>query len=179
MLQLLVVIGVILINKNSLKKEFQDFRQNGLKYLKDNFCYYAYGYIGMIVCNLIITTFILNGNIATNESANRELLTSAALYAIPSMLILAPIGEELAFKKSFDGVFKNKIVFVIITGVLFGGAHLLSATSLKELSYIFSYSSLGIAFSYMYQKTNNIFTNITYHIIHNTITVCLLLLTIL
>ena len=112
----------------------------------------------MVISNLIINIILFDGGIATNEANNRELLTTMAIYAIPSMVIFAPICEELIFKKSFTKTFSNKYQFTIFTGVLFGSAHLISGgLTLQNLLYIIPYSSLGIVFSYMYIKSNNIF----------------------
>ena len=83
--------------------------------------------------------------------------------------ILAPIIEELTFRKAFREVFTNKTLFVLASGLIFGGLHvILSLNSLWDLFYIIPYSSLGIAFGYMYQKTDNIYTSIIMHIFHNT-----------
>ena len=150
--QAITTIIVILYFAKNIKQEFKEFIKK--PEIKKYFKYYVWGY--------------------------RELLTTMAIYAIPSMVIFAPICEELIFKKSFTKTFSNKYQFIIFTGVLFGSAHLISGgLTLQNLLYIIPYSSLGIAFSYMYIKSNNIFTSITYHCIHNSLTILLLLLTIL
>ena len=176
--QAITTIIVILYFAKNIKQEFKEFIKK--PEIKKYFKYYVWGYIAMVISNLIINIILFDGGIATNEANNRELLTTMAIYAIPSMVIFAPICEELIFKKSFTKTFSNKYQFTIFTGVLFGSAHLISGgLTLQNLLYIIPYSSLGIAFSYMYIKSNNIFTSITYHCIHNSLTILLLLLTIL
>ena len=43
-----------------------------------------------------------------------------------------------------------------------------SASSLIDVLFIIPYSSLGLAFAYTYYKTDNIFSTISMHLIHNT-----------
>ena len=128
----------------------------------------------MMISNLIIVFLFLKG-IAPNEEANREMLRNYPLYMIFAVTILAPICEELMFRLSFKNVFKNRLVYILFTGISFGAMHLLANTSLIELLYIIPYSALGIAFSAICYDTDNIYSSIIAHIMHNTLTVLLLL----
>ena len=104
-----------------------------------------------------------------NEEGVQQLIHSSKFLSIIAVGILAPIIEELTFRKAFREVFTNKTLFVLASGLIFGGLHvILSLNSLWDLFYIIPYSSLGIAFGYMYQKTDNIYTSIIMHIFHNT-----------
>ena len=89
--------------------------------------------------------------------------------------IIGPIVEELVFRKSLKNVFKNKWVFVIISGVLFGLLHVIGF-ELKtplELLYILPYGSLGAMFAYMDYEIDSTFPSIIMHMLHNTVLVIL------
>ena len=103
----------------------------------------------------------------TNEEVNRQILLSSPISSIISLVLIAPIIEELITRKTLKDVFKNQYVFIIISGLIFGSLHLLVASSLIELLYIIPYSMLGCAFAKIYYKTDNIWSNITFHSLHN------------
>ena len=63
--------------------------------------------------------------------------------------------------------FKNKIIFSIFTGLIFGSMHLISAKSLIEIPFILSYSIAGFALGYVFYDTNNIFTSMFFHFFNN------------
>ena len=47
------------------------------------------------------------------------------------------------------------------------------ATSILDYVYIVPYMSLGVAFALLYSKTDNIFSSISMHCLHNTFTIIL------
>ena len=77
-------------------------------------------------------------------------------------------------KDNFDkiDVFKNKYIYVLISGLVFGGMHVISsASSMGDFLYIIPYSALGIAFALLYYDTDNIFTTISMHSLHNLLSI--------
>lgn len=159
---------LILVFRKSLIKDFKKIKGNLYSILDSGIKYWLIGLIVMIVSNIIIGLFITQAH-AGNEESVQEIIHSSALSII-AIGILSPIIEELTFRKTFREVFKNKILFVLTSGLIFGGLHVvLSLSSYWDLFYIIPYSSLGIAFGYMYQKTDNIYTSIIMHIFHNTV----------
>ena len=91
--------------------------------------------------------------------------------------ICAPINEELTFRKSFKEIFPSKWVFVIMSGLIFGSLHVASyIETFSDIIYLIPYSALGIAFAILYYKTDNIFSSITMHSIHNLLATLLVLL---
>ena len=82
-----------------------------------------------------------------------------------------PFTEEMIFRKSLRNCFNNKVLYILLSGLIFGSMHLLSASSIVELVFLIPYSSLGCVFAYMYYKTDNIFVPMTFHMMHNTIIV--------
>ena len=123
----------------------------------------------MIISNIIISFFI-EGN-STNETLIREYINIMPIYMIFSSCIYAPFTEEMVFRKSLRNCFNNKVLYILLSGLIFGSMHLLSASSIVELVFLIPYSALGCAFAYMYSKTDNIFVPMSFHMMHNTIIV--------
>lgn len=108
------------------------------------------------------------------------MLYNSPILSLISISIIAPISEELIFRKSLQPIIKNKWVYVIVSGLLFGGAHLLTnilsgTLRVVDLVYILPYASLGSAFALMDNETKTTFSSIIIHAIHNTLTALLLL----
>ena len=176
---------MIFIFRKTLKKEWQIFKENKKENLAIGRKYWLIGLLIMIVSNIIITSIIGLGT-AENEEVNRSLLKVYPIYASFAMIISIPIIEELTFRAGFKKAFKSATFFAIFSGLLFGSAHLLASfdtltieafkTNWKQFLHIIPYGALGISFGLAYAKTNTIFTSIFYHILHNFITIALLVL---
>ena len=165
---LILLFILYLIYRKSLKEDFKKIKENFYQMMDSGIKYWLIGLIAMVISNLIIGLFITQAQ-AGNEEGVQELIHSSGVLSVIAIGILAPIIEELTFRKSFREVFNHRILFVLASGLIFGGLHVvLSLNSLWDLFYIIPYSSLGIAFGYMYQKTDNIYTSIIMHMFHNT-----------
>lgn len=174
--ELLFIVILILIYYKDLKREFKIYITNIKKNIPIMLKYYVLGIIIMIFSNLIISMII--GNVSSNESAVRESLFSFPIYTMLSIMIVAPLSEELVFRKSISPIIKNKWIYAIVCGLLFGGAHLLAGEfALINLLYLVPYGSLGFVFALMNRETKTTFSSITMHCIHNTATGILLLIT--
>ena len=76
---------------------------------------------------------------------------------------------------------KNKHLFSIITGTIFGFIHIITSLSLKNplnILLLVPYSAMGVALGYSYKETDNIFTSLSMHMIHNFISVLILIISI-
>lgn len=174
--EILLALIYFLINQKRLKKDYQDFNNNYQTYLKYGLKYWLIGVLIMIISNLLIEAFITNG-IANNETINRTLLLEYPYYSVIAMAIFAPFTEELAFRLSFKEAFQNKAIFAIFTGIIFGMAHTITGiTTLSDLLYLIPYSTVGISLGYSFAKTDNIYTSMIIHSIHNTLTITLLII---
>lgn len=159
----------IYIFRKTLINDIKAFKPNWLKLLEKGTFYWLIGLLIMAVSNLIIS-HLLSGTLATNEQNVRNLLTSFPIISIIMTSLLAPLTEELIFRKAFLDVFKTKWTYVLTAGIIFGSLHvILTIKNIYELLYLIPYCSLGIAFSYMYYETKNIIVPITIHMLHNTI----------
>lgn len=180
---ILYILITYLIYHKSINKNFKDFTKSFIKNFEQSFKYYFIGLTIMIISNLIITIFF-NNAIAGNEELVRTYIDNYPLYMFFSVAIYAPFIEEIIFRKSIKDIFllkhNNKLtkyLYILTSGLIFGGMHLLGQiTTPIDYLYLIPYSSLGIAFAALYYKTNNIFSTISIHCLHNTVTIILYLL---
>lgn len=177
-MDILFLIFLITIYHKTIKKDFQNFFQkNWQQNLKTALSYWAIGLIIMWISNVFIS-IITNGKLATNEEEVRALIDSLRWYMTFQLIIYAPISEELIFRKSIKDIIQNKYLYALVSGLIFGGLHVVSTIeSPLDLLYLIPYSSLGIIFALLYQKTDNIFSTITVHSIHNSLALVLYLIT--
>lgn len=168
---LTILFIFIVFFRKTIVPDYYDFKKNYKKLIKDNLKYWLIGLILMVISNVLIGFWI---DLPTNEEINRELLLSTTIPTIISVVIVAPITEELITRKHLKDAFKNQYVYIIISGLIFGSLHLLVAESVMECLYIIPYSVLGCAFAKIYYNTNNIWTNIFFHSIHNLIAIILI-----
>lgn len=169
MANFITFIIMIFIFRKTLIKDFKEFKNNFSNLIEPGIKYWLIGLFCMMVSNIIIS-IILSGTLANNEENVRNLLNSTPIIAFIMTSILAPVTEELVFRKSFIDVFKNKWVYILSSGIIFGSLHvILSLDSIYQLLYLVPYCSLGISFSYMYYETKNIMVPISIHMAHNAI----------
>ena len=129
----------------------------------------------MFLSNIIIY-FITGGKIAGNEEAVREMIKLSPITMAFEVAIYAPIVEELIFRDSIKKITNHKYIYPILSGLIFGGMHVIfSLNSTIDLLYLLPYSALGIAFACLYRDTNNIFSTIVIHSLHNLLALILVL----
>lgn len=165
-LQIIMLTTLILIFKKQLQKAIIDIKTNHMNYFSKYFKYYILGLLLMLSSNIIIQ--VLGGQISGNETEIRNQFEIAPIYTYISAAFLAPFLEELIFRLAFRNLFTNNIIFIIISGLIFGSLHLINGISIEFLPlYLISYSSFGFIFAYIFTKTNNIFVSTGYHTLHN------------
>lgn len=98
----------------------------------------------------------LHGETALNDSQ-----TTFNLF-LPTAVIIAPIIEEHIFRLYLPAVFNNKILGFVASSVLFALFH-----SNHDLTSSSVYMVMALAFSYLYIKSNNIWTSIIAHSLLN------------
>ena len=126
--------------------------------------------------NYIINNIIIPNNISNNEQSNRELLINNKLIYGLLLTTIIPYIEEIVFRLSLKKSIKNNTIFILISSTIFSLLHIISSTKLIELLYFIPYFILGLTFSTIYIKTENIFCSTISHMLNNTITVLLVLL---
>lgn len=175
---LLILIILYICYRDTLKRDFKNFfNKNIFNNLEIAFKYWLGGFLIMIISNLIIT-FITNGGMAANEESIREMIDLVPLYMIFNVSIYAPFTEELIFRKSIRDFIFNKWIYILISGIIFGALHIITndITNYTDLLFLIPYCALGISFSALYTKTNNIYSSISMHMLHNSIAILLYLI---
>ena len=173
--ELFILLTVIFIYLKTIVNDFIDYKQN-IKYYINNYLKYWFLNLGLMMITNIIIINITNINSSTNQEYITKLLGKYPIYTIVATILIAPLTEELIFRLNIRKIFKNNIVFIITSGLVFGALHLTVATSLKELLFIIPYSIPGFIFAYTLTKSKNIFVPISLHTMHNTLMILLQLL---
>ena len=176
LLELVVILIIYIMFRDTLIDMFNDFKKSKNYYFKKYFKYWFVILISTGILNILIS-FVNNSNISGNETVVRTMLTLHPIYVWVSGVILAPILEELIFRFSIRTVFSYKWIFIIVSGLLFGGTHLLgTVTSTVDLLYLLPYAIPGCIFAYIYYDSDNIFNTMGLHFIHNGILMSLQIL---
>ena len=174
--ELILTVIYFAIYRKTLVNDFKEFKKDINGNLEFAFRYWAAGFVIMVVSNLFITV-ILGKTIAGNEETVRNYIKTAPILMAISTVLFAPINEELTFRKSIRDAINNKWAYVLLSGIIFGGLHVISyVSSPLDLVYLIPYCSLGIAFALLYYKTNNIFSSISMHMMHNLLSIIVYLL---
>ncbi len=176
-----IIALFIFLYRKQLKDEFIDFKKNYKKYFKENIKYWLFALAIMYASNIAIAAikYYTTGVISTagNEETIRQTLAQAPLYIYVQAAFLAPIIEELTFRKSLRHVFIDNKVFLIASSLIFGSLHVFTSDmTFIDLLYLIPYCAPGFAFAYILIKTKNIFNTISLHLLHNTILMTLQLI---
>ena len=166
----------IFLYRKELLHELKTFKDKFLECIDTGFACWIIGLIIMMISNLIIS-YVFNAGGAKNENTVQSLITAAPFLMSFEVCLLAPFNEEIVFRKAIRDISINKYLFVIVSFLFFGGAHVIGmASSLTDFLYIIPYGTLGAVFAIAYVKTDSIFTSVTFHMLHNTILFVLSLL---
>lgn len=168
---LIYIVILILMFKKEIIKGLKDLKENFLNRAILSLNCWVVGCVIMTVSSIIIG-LILDQNVSQNESLVRENIKIAPLYMLFTCSIIAPIFEEMVFRRSLYGFVKVKWLFIVLSGVLFGLLHVLgSYNSILDFLYVIPYGAMGSCFAYLLTKTKNITLPIIVHMLHNTILV--------
>lgn len=165
---LTILLIYILIYKEDIKKDMKKFKNNLWESLNNGLGAWFMGFVFMFMANTFITSFfsITSGN---------ENIVRAMIKINPSIMllyagILAPINEELVFRKAIRDIMgdKYKVLFIIISGLIFGYLHVTNLdVNIYNILFIIPYGILGMALAYTYRETDSIITPILIHMFHN------------
>lgn len=113
---------------------------------------------------------------AQNQDSVVSFLKKTPVMMTITAVILAPVVEELIFRKSIIGLFKNKKIGVVVAVASFALIHLIpeiiALDFLGLLHNIFSYLLPSIALTFVYMKSNkNIYIPMSIHMLSNLISV--------
>ncbi len=180
------IVGVLIIMWKPFKEDLK--RING-----KTFAYGAMGmglmYGGNFIASILFE--IIGVTKFQSEASNQEYINQLFNTTLPGLIILfivivimAPILEELVFRKAIFRLFKNKYLAMIVSSLIFGMLHVISpaietlmlcfsgeATYLNficEIIYIIPYSLMGLGLCIAFVKSeNNVNSSIFAHMINN------------
>ena len=170
----ITLIIFVFIYRKTIVKDLYKFNK---KDFKTGFNYWITGIVLMVLLNVILS--IIGGTLVDNETTNREIIKNFLPYAIFGMCIYAPVVEELVFRRALRPLFNNKYLYGLTSGLIFGSIHLfdeiakLLSTGVFTINllYVLPYVGLGMFFAFSYYETDNIYSTITFHAIHNFIAI--------
>ena len=163
---LILVLILIILYFKELRKEFKTFKDNWKMNMDTAFKYWFLGLMIMCISNIaigLITSLVTS----INEQAVQGLINSTPYLMLFTAGILAPIAEEITFRKGVSKIFKNKWVYATASGLIFGFLHVMGSSNPLEYLYIIPYGSLGFFFALTYYDTKSIYPSIIMHAIHN------------
>ena len=169
---LILVLILIILYFKELRKEFKTFKDNWKMNMDTAFKYWFLGVMIMCISNIAISIITSLGT-SSNEQAVQGLISSTPYLMLFTAGILAPIAEEITFRKGVSKIFKNKWVYATASGLIFGFLHVMGSSNPLEYLYIIPYGSLGFFFALTYYDTKSIYPSIIMHAIHNSALVLL------
>ena len=148
---------VLFFTKDDLKIEFKEFKKNIIKNL-------LYCFIIFICMFLIVTlsNFLIDKLLGWEEINSSKLIfpniNSMFLYTLFVLLIYAPFIEGIIFTKIIKNIIKNKIAWILISGILFGLLQIgFDFSSYSSLIFSLPYIFIGILVSFIYEEKKNVF----------------------
>ena len=168
---LMYVVILILMFKKEIIKGLKDLKKNFVDRTFTSLNCWIAGCFIMTVSSILIS-LILKQEVSQNEALVRQSIKIAPLYMLFTCSIVAPIFEEMVFRRSLYGLIRFKWLFILVSGLGFGLLHVLgSYSSALDFLYVIPYGAMGCCFAYLLTKTNNITLPIIVHMLHNTILV--------
>ncbi|MFA5408090.1 MAG: CPBP family intramembrane glutamic endopeptidase [Bacilli bacterium] len=177
----IIIVSLIYHHEISsgFKLYFKDLKKNFLKTLK-----YLFVIATILFVSFNFSSMILGSStkIMGNDPTILNTFKYFPLYIVFVTSIYSPYVEELIFRKSLHSIFKNKILFIALSGILYGFFHQSSdlsiftfinnwglETLLSSTIAVFPYILFGCALSYIYIKEKNIVFPIAIKFIYNII----------
>ncbi|MFB7142491.1 lysostaphin resistance A-like protein [Gottfriedia sp. NPDC056225] len=160
-----LIIILILLHK-PIFEGMKNFKHNYRTILNWVILGYFITMATQIVCNIIL---IYVFNLHTGSENTQNILNIAklnpAFIIIPSLV--APILEEIIFRRIIFKRLYNRLPFIISAGIssaIFSFMH-------GDLPFFLSYFLIGFVFCYLYKRTNSIIVPILTHMLMNTFVV--------
>ena len=178
-IDIITMISIVTFSRRSIKDGFKkginsDFFLNTLKF-------YAIFWITNIAVSLPIS-LMTGGEVSENQQAIEMMTGELPVYMFFSVVIFAPIVEELVFRVGVYGGMRKKFsvpVSVLVSALSFAMMHViisLLSGNFADLIFVVAYAVPGAILCLAYEKTDNILVPITVHWINNLIAIFAILL---
>ena len=168
-LDIILTAVVIFLNRKELKEAFTK------KFRWKDFFKIILAFVVMFVLTIVISVVLITSGIELADPARLVGVEFQSVFlpgAIVSMVIVAPLLEEIVFRMAGRGFIKNGILFVLITSLLFAFIHTVNFSIVDNLDYFIS----GVFFSVLYLITKDIRIPMGVHFLWNIIGVITALL---
>ncbi len=171
--EIVLLILAIILFFDLLKKEFIIFKNKFSEYFNYILPKLGIGYLIYMAVTLICTS-ITKETTSVNQQALEQM---NIIYVSLAAVIWAPIVEETIFRRCIRNFIKNDLLFIIISGIIFGLLHTIhEATILNVILMGLPYMVLGGYLAYIYTKTNNMLSNIMSHALINSLALIIMIL---
>ena len=171
---LLFMTIIFFVYRKDIIKDAKEFGANKGKWFIKYIGIFLLSVLVMGILNVVLS-YITNLETSENEELVRKLIKLLPVYMTFSTVLYAPFVEELLFRKAIRKIIKGddkytKITYVIISAVIFGLLHVITLdASFYDLLMGIPYMVVGLSLGYIYSKTNNVFSTMQFHLMHNTI----------
>ncbi|MCD5325945.1 MULTISPECIES: CPBP family intramembrane glutamic endopeptidase [Pontibacillus] len=164
------VIGLLIITlilKPDIKNDLrQDYEMGIGSYIK-------WGLIGILLAFFsqylatVIESLVFGVDPISENTQNLSAIAKAAPIFILIIAIVAPILEEIIFRKILFGTLRkyaNFLISALVSGGIFGIVH-------GEPEHLLKYAAMGLVFAFLYEKTQRIIVPIITHATMNSLVI--------
>ena len=167
--------AIFIANPKRMLKAYDKFKKGNIKLI---FISLGYMFLFSYIYNLILLT---SGVDITGGNANQEnvvsLISEVPILSFISMVILAPILEEITYRYFlYGGIAKyNRNAAIVISGFIFMAVHAIASFSEgvdnigRELLLLPPYMFSGMVLAYAYDKSENLLVSTSIHALNNLI----------
>lgn len=169
------MLGIIIYIIDSTEKSFEQREERIGKKIQQEFKKIAKEiimFIPVLLVSVFIISFFMLGEPANQSSINESFKQSPILLSIEA-IIIAPLLEEYIFRFLPYKFIKNKILYIIISAVVFAAMHVVNDPN--PFYYIWFYMIRPLYYGYRYKKTEDIWVTISLHSFNNFIAILLML----
>ncbi len=169
-----VTIPVLFLFRREVVLDFMYYKEDTRNAVETTLSGFGLMLVFGIAANMVV--LLLKGALgiadgaANQESIIASMQSNSMIFMLITSVILAPIVEELVFRKAIFSLVKSPKLSIIISSTLFSMMHILSEPSLiNAIVNVIPYLTMGIFLGYFYEyKTNrNIAILISMHLLNN------------
>jgi len=179
---LLFLIGIIYLYRDSLKKDYDrfvnkyKFSKRALFILKWIAILFGINIVGGMITELLVPNLLEDGNTSNIYSFSNL----STIYTVFKTLFFASLAETLVFQKSIRIVINNNTLFIIVSSLIYSLINVMyTDISLLTIIDMVSYFVFSSVLSYVYIKNNdNIIVPIIIKFFYNLIPLSLMIISI-
>lgn len=185
---LVVFIITVFYARGYFKEDFRDIKKSNKKKKIYNIILALCGCV-LLYYSSYFFTFIANkitgqeNSVSTNQSSfENMILNGYGIIVFFAVFLLAPVSEELVYRKSIFKIFERFnvkwFIPIIVSALIFAIPHMTSTKmSVVWPIYLLSYLTSGLILSFVYHFSNkNIYVSILCHMLNNLVAFLLIII---